>query len=193
MYVAIEGIDTAGKSTQIALLKESYPDAIFTLEPGGSALGVELRHILLQANRPLSPKAEFLLFLADRAQHIQEVVLPNLDKMVVSDRSLISGVAYAQKVGLEDAVALNRFATSDILPHFAIILKIPKETLIQRLNAKKRDHIEERGVEHLLEIQERLIFACEALGVPFVCIDASLRPDEIFEEIKQNITSKIFG
>jgi len=95
MYIAIEGIDTAGKSTQIAALKEHFTDAIITKEPGATEIGKEIREMVLSA-KAKSKKAEFLLFLADRAEHIKEVIEPNLDtKMIISDRSAISGVAYA--------------------------------------------------------------------------------------------------
>ncbi|MEO1937666.1 MAG: dTMP kinase, partial [Sulfurimonas sp.] len=94
MYIAIEGIDTAGKSTQIAALQKHFPNAIITKEPGGTAIGAEIRSLVLSA-KAQSKKAEFLLFLADRAEHIQEVIKPNLDKMIISDRSVVSGVAYA--------------------------------------------------------------------------------------------------
>ena len=94
MYIAIEGIDTAGKTTQIERLKKHFPDAIITKEPGGTSIGKEIREMVLSA-KAQSKKAEFLLFLADRAEHIKEVVEPNLDKMIISDRSAVSGVAYA--------------------------------------------------------------------------------------------------
>ena len=89
LYLALEGIDTCGKSTQIELLKRRFPRAIFTKEPGGSVLGKELRDILLHGNIT-SKKAEFLLFLSDRAEHIERVIAPRLGNLIISDRSLIS-------------------------------------------------------------------------------------------------------
>ena len=85
MYIAIEGIDTSGKSTQISKLAKHFPDAIITKEPGATDIGKEIREMVLSA-RAKSKKAEFLLFLADRAEHIQEVIEPNLDKMIISNR-----------------------------------------------------------------------------------------------------------
>jgi len=99
MYIAIEGIDTSGKSTQIQELEKYFQEAIITKEPGATEIGKEIREIVLNA-KAKSKKAEFLLFLADRAEHVEEVVEPNLGKMIISDRSAVSGVAYAlvQKV-----------------------------------------------------------------------------------------------
>ena len=76
MYVVIEGIDTAGKSTQLEILKNKFPNAIFTKEPGGTALGIKLREMILNGE-PSSKTAEMFLFLADRAEHTQEIILKN--------------------------------------------------------------------------------------------------------------------
>ena len=94
MYILFEGIDGAGKSTQIARLAAAYPQAIVTKEPGGTKLGENLREILLKEN-DLDKRAEILLFLADRAEHFGKIIKPNLDKMILSDRSFVSGMAYA--------------------------------------------------------------------------------------------------
>ena len=77
MYIAIEGIDTAGKSTQIKALSSHFSQAVITKEPGATEIGKEIREMVLSA-RAKSKKAEFLLFLADRAEHIKEVIEPNI-------------------------------------------------------------------------------------------------------------------
>ncbi len=82
MYITIEGIDTAGKSTQIALLQEAFTDAVITKEPGGTDAGNNIRDIVLHQGLQ-SSKAEFLLFLADRAEHITQVIQPNTVKMII--------------------------------------------------------------------------------------------------------------
>lgn len=189
MYITIEGIDTAGKSTQIKKLQENFPDAIITKEPGATAIGKEIREMVLSA-KAQSKKAEFLLFLADRAEHIKEVIEPNLDKMVISDRSVVSGVAYALIQGeiSETAILhLNRFATNGIYPQKVFLLKLTKEELEFRLSQKKLDGIELRGSEYLLGIQEALIKATELLGLELVTIDATKSIEEITKEIVENI------
>ena len=101
MYVVIEGIDTSGKSTQIQELKLALQEAIFTFEPGATPLGKKLRKILLEDSIELDSRAEMLLFLADRAQHAHEILKANPDKLIISDRSLISGMAYAKEYEYE--------------------------------------------------------------------------------------------
>lgn len=184
MYVAIEGIDTAGKSTQISLLKTAYPQALFTLEPGGSELGKRLREILLESDMRLSERAEFLLFLSDRAEHCSKILLPNRDKLIISDRSLISGIAYAKGLAWEEVISLNLFSTQGLKPDIVVLLELSQEELTKRLSAKKQDSIELRGIEYLLEIQNRMVEACEVLGVKLQRIDASKSVEDIHTQIK---------
>jgi len=190
MYIAIEGIDTAGKSTQIALLAQNFPDAIITKEPGATEIGKEIRKMVLSA-RAKSKKAEFLLFLADRAEHITEVIEPNINtKMIISDRSAVSGVAYALiqgEISKADLVALNNFATSNTYPQKVFLLRLSKEELEYRLSQKELDGIELRGSEYLLNIQNAIIEACKLLGLELVEIDATQSREDITQEILKNI------
>ncbi len=192
MYIAIEGIDTAGKSTQIESVSKYYPDAIVTKEPGGTDIGKEIREMVLSA-RAQSKKAEFLLFLADRAEHIKEVIEPNLDKTIISDRSAVSGVAYALVQGeiSETAIVhLNRFATGGIYPDKIFLLKLTKEELEFRLSQKELDGIELRGVEYLLKIQDALIEAAKLLELELVVVDATKSIEDITKEILDNMKDK---
>lgn len=185
MYIAIEGIDTAGKSTQIALLAKEFPDAIITKEPGATDVGREIRDIVLSA-RAKSKKAEFLLFLADRAEHVHEVIKPNLDKMIISDRSAVSGVAYALIQGdidKKDLVSMNHFATSSHMPKKVFLLKLTKEELEFRLSQKKLDSIELRGSKYLLNIQDAMIESCKLLNIELIQIDATDSIENISEKI----------
>ena len=190
MYIAIEGIDTAGKSTQIEALSKHYPNAIITKEPGATQIGKEIREIVLSA-RAQSKKAEFLLFLADRAEHMQSVIKPNIDaKMIISDRSAVSGVAYALIQGSisdEDLVSLNNFATDGIYPQKVFLLRLSKEELEQRLSQKELDGIELRGSEYLLAIQDAIIKATELLGLTLVEIDATQTREAITQEILSHL------
>ncbi len=189
MYIAIEGIDTAGKSTQIERLREHFKDAVITKEPGGTEIGKEIREMVLSA-RAKSKKAEFLLFLADRAEHIKEIVEPNQGKLIISDRSAVSGVAYAlvqKEIDKKDLVSLNNFATSGIYPSKIFLLRLTKEELEFRLSQKELDGIELRGVEYLLNIQEAIIEAAKLLKLELVIIDATKKIDDITNEILNNI------
>lgn len=190
MYIAIEGIDTAGKSTQIQAVSKHFPNAIVTKEPGATEIGKDIREIVLSA-RAQSKKAEFLLFLADRAEHVKEVIEPNLGKMIISDRSAVSGVAYALvqgEINKKDLINLNNFATNNNYPQKVFLLKLTKEELEFRLSQKELDGIELRGVEYLLNIQDAIEEATELLGLELITIDATKSIKEITEIILASIS-----
>ncbi len=185
MYLVVEGIDTAGKSTQIERLGAHFSDAVVTKEPGGTALGLRIRDMVLHSEIE-SSTTEMLLFLADRSEHIASVVKPNREKMIISDRSVISGMAYAMvknEFPLERLIDLNRFATQNILPDMVIILQLTPEELAFRLSQKEHDVIESRGTQYLLDIQNALIEAAKALDIPCHIIDAGLPVEEITAKI----------
>ena len=185
MYVAIEGIDTAGKSTQIDALRSLFPEAVITKEPGGTPAGVDIRNMVLHGNLK-SKMAELLLFLADRAEHTEESIFPNMNRLIISDRSAVSGMAYASVQNLCDEstlVMLNRLATNGTLPDTVFILKLTPEELSYRLSQKEHDVIESRGTEYLLGIQDALIASAYALGIQTVVIDATQSIDTITNEI----------
>lgn len=189
MYIAIEGIDTAGKSTQIALLKEAFSDAVFTKEPGATPIGHQVRDIVL-SGKVKSSKAEFLLFLADRAEHLEEVIKPNREKMLISDRSVVSGIAYAmvkEDISLDEILKLNHFATDGIYPEKVFLLELTPQELENRLSQKELDGIESRGTEYLLKIQEALKTAAKTLATELIIIDAKRSIESISQGIINNI------
>ncbi|MDP3587656.1 MAG: dTMP kinase [Sulfuricurvum sp.] len=185
MYIAIEGIDTAGKSTQIECLKSLFPEAVYTKEPGGTPVGVEIRSMVLHGELK-SKMAELLLFLADRAEHTESIIFPNINSLIISDRSAVSGVAYALVQDICDIktlVSLNTLATGGKFPEKVFILKLSPQELANRLSQKEHDVIESRGIDYLLNIQEALIKASQELGIQTFVIDASQSIDTITNEI----------
>ncbi len=186
MYVVIEGIDTAGKSTQLDILNKNHPDAIFTKEPGGTEIGTRLRSMVLNGEAK-SKVAEMFLFLADRAEHMEEVVKPNLDKMVISDRSMISGIAYASSMPIEIVTSLNLIATQNSLPTHVVLLELSEKELRYRLSQKENDSIEARGIDYLLDIQDRLKQTVKLLNLNHLFVDASLSIEEISKQIEEFI------
>lgn len=185
MYILFEGIDTCGKSTQIDLIAQKHPEVIVTHEPGGTPFGKKAREILL-SDSLASKRAELLLFLADRAEHYQEVIFPNKDKVIFSDRGFLSGIGYALANGdfdFDELVSLNRFALEGHFPDKVILFLTNMETLEERTSAKSLDGIEMRGLKYLLEVQEHMKQSVLKLGIPHLFIDAT---DEI-ENIHQTI------
>jgi len=190
MYVLLEGIDTAGKSTQLEILKQKYPEAIFTKEPGGTKLGLKLREMVLSGEAK-SKVAEMFLFLADRAEHSFQVVKKlKDDNILISDRGFLSGIAYAKTAPLEIAISLNIMALNGAMPDKIIILELSKEELEFRLSQKEQDSIEKRGSTYLLNIQQRMIDAINminAMGektIDLLIIDATKSVDIISKEIE---------
>jgi len=187
MYLILEGIDTAGKSTQLDILKQKYPMAIFTKEPGGTNLGVKIREMVLNGEAT-SKVSEMLLFLADRAQHSFEIIRQNPDDMIISDRGVISGIGYAKDVPMELAISLNLVALNGAVPSHIVLLELTKEELEKRLSSKQNDAIEKRGVDYLLEVQERMKQAIKELQLNAIIIDANKSVTEISNEIQNFIT-----
>ncbi len=190
MYVIIEGIDTSGKSTQIELLKEIYQDAIFTKEPGGTSFGKHIRNMILN-DSVSSSKAELFLFLADRAEHFEEIIKPNKNKLIISDRGLISGIAYAktnhEELEIGKLIELNLIALENTLPEIIFFLKVDEKLIQKRMSLKSHDKIEKRGLKYLLKVQENMQKILELMNIKYIQIDASKSKKEILKIITENI------
>ena len=187
MYLIFEGVDTSGKSTQVELLHKAYPDAIVTKEPGGTKLGVKLREMILHEGVQ-NHKSELFLFLADRAEHYHEVIKPNQEKLIISDRGFISGIAYAlanhPDYDLDFLLKLNRFALDDTLPDLVILLQTNEMLIKQRMGEKSEDMIEKRGIDYLLRVQENMVDILKKLNIKYEIYDAAEPIESIHTKIK---------
>ena len=187
MYILFEGIDTCGKSTQIELLAQKYPSLVTTHEPGGTAFGKQAREILL-SDSLASKRAELLLFLADRAEHYEEVIAPNKDKTIISDRGFLSGIGYALANGdfdFDELVSLNKFALNGHFPDKIILFVTNMETLTLRTSEKELDGIELRGLEYLITVQSKMQESLQKLDIDYLEVDAT----DSIENIHQKILS----
>ncbi len=185
MYILFEGIDTCGKSTQIALLAEKYPQLITTHEPGGTKFGKQAREILL-SDSLTSKRAELLLFLADRAEHYEEVIENNKDKTIISDRGFLSGIGYALANGdfdFDQLVSLNKFALKDHFPDKVVLFLTTMETLKERTAAKTLDGIELRGLVYLITVQNHMKESLEKLDIDYLEVDATDSIENIHQKI----------
>ncbi|WP_457592716.1 dTMP kinase [Hydrogenimonas sp.] len=185
MYIAFEGVDTVGKSTQIERLRERFSDVLVTKEPGGTALGEKIRAILLEEGEALA-RSEILLFLADRAEHTERIVRPNLHRLILSDRSFISGIAYAHvhdNIEIDTLLQLNRFATGNIFPEHIVLLRLEEETLRKRMGEKSSDAIEMRGIDYMLRVQKSMEELIDLLQIDHIIVDASEPIDTITETL----------
>jgi dTMP kinase len=147
VLIAFEGGEGTGKSTQARLLAKRIGEgAVATREPGGTAVGVAIRSLLLEAEpgpAGLDPRAEALLMAADRAQHVAEVIAPALaaGRVVVTDRYIGSSLAYqghGRGLGLDAVAALSRFATGGIEADLVVWLRVPAAIRDARLATRAR-------------------------------------------------------
>ena len=190
MLVIFEGIDCVGKTTQINLLKEIYKDAITTKEPGGTEFGKKVRNLLLNGDE-ISKKAELFLFLADRNEHYEKVIKPNLNNLILSDRSFISGISYAltndKNLNIDELINLNKFALNGHFGDKFIFIKADENTLKNRLFNKKLDNIEKRGIKYLLRVQENMEMILNYLKFEVLKLNASDEISNIHAKIKEFI------
>lgn len=192
MLINFEGVDGAGKSTQINLLKEIYKDAIITKEPGGTELGLMIRNYLMNSASKISQRAEIFLFLADRAEHYEKVLKPNYGNLILSDRSFVSGLAYAManddNLDIKTLIELNKFALCSDFGDKFVFLKANEDLIRQRLFSRgQNDDIESRGIEYLMRVQGFMSIILADLKFEVLEIDASLSPEIIHNKIRKFI------
>lgn len=165
-FIAFEGTEGAGKSTQIRrlaaeLTKRGY-EVVVTREPGGTTIGEEIRQVLLSgAHDAMLPEVEALLNTAARAQHVAEVIQPSLHagKLVLSDRFMGSTLAYqgyGRGLGQDDLLTLQRFAIGDLTPDLTLLLDVPVDVgqARRRASQKALDRLDAAGVDFHLRVRD---------------------------------------
>ena len=194
LYVALEGWEASGKSTQADLLASAL-DAVRVREPGGTELGVGIRSLLLDGGE-VTPRAEALLFAADRAHLVDTVVGPALGRgrNVVSDRSFLSSLAYqghGRGFDVDELRRLNLWALGGTVPDLVVYLYIPLELATARMGGE-RDRLEsETGAFHRAVVEGYLRLAREEPG-RWVKIDAEGTVAEVQNRIRSALSER-FG
>ncbi len=195
LFISFEGIEGSGKSTQAEKLykwlnSEGY-DCIFTKEPGGTEISKKIRNILLdKENTELAELAELFLYLADRAQHIKEVIEPALfdGKIVITDRFFDSTIAYQGKgreISEEQIRTMNEIATDGISPNLTILIDIFPKKGLKRIKCKDRMELESEDFYKRVR-QEYLKIADENPNRVKV-FNGVLSPEEIEKDIRKVI------
>ncbi|MDI6717341.1 MAG: dTMP kinase [Actinomycetota bacterium] len=157
LFITFEGIEGSGKSTQAIQLAEHLKErgysVVVTREPGGTPIGVAIRQILLDpAINDMDYHTEVLLYAADRAQHVAEVIRPSLEKgkIVISDRYIDSSIAYqhfGRGLPLDLIIEINERAVQGLKPNVTFLLEIPVELGIERATKVSADRIERESIE----------------------------------------------
>jgi dTMP kinase len=192
LFVAFEGVEGAGKGTQIRLAKEWLEqqgvDVLVTREPGGTAVGEELRRVLLDHETGhLEPKTEALLFAASRAQHVTTVIRPALaeGKVVICDRYIDSSLAYqggARGLGEQDVLTLNVWATQGLFPDLVVLLHLEPEAGLLR-SLEEPDRIEMEGADFHAKVADAYLRIAEEHPERFVVVDADDAPEKVHEQV----------
>ncbi len=196
-FIVLDGVEGAGKSTQLARLAEALraagEDVLVTVEPGGTPVGEAIRALLLSPDYPeMTPLAEVFLFCASRAQHVEQIIRPALadGRLVLCDRFSAATFAYqghAGAVGEKLVVALDEAATGGLTPEMTIILDLPPEEGLRRKFGNGSGDAADRIERNELEFHHRVRAGFHEYARRYpdrtAIIDASRREDEVFAAI----------
>ncbi len=196
VFITFEGGEGAGKSTLIDRLYEALRAqgraVLKTRAPGGTRAGEAIRALLLnKEGTPLIPRAELLLFLADRAQHVEEIITPALqkDQIVLCDRYNDSTIAYqgiARGLGKEEVRKLCTFATGGLDPHLTFYLDLDPATGLKRLKQGK-DRIEAEKLSFHEKIRAAFHQIAKEEKKRLRILDAAQSPDQVFHQAMEGI------
>jgi dTMP kinase len=203
LFITLEGGEGCGKSTQSKLLfkrlrKLAIP-AILTHEPGVTALGKKITNLLKWSkNINISPKAELLLFNASRAQLLDELIIPSLDKgmVVICDRFTDSTLAYqgyGRNIDLSSVREVNRAATGDLTPKLTILLDIPVAQGLARKEQEKADRFQSEKIAFHQRVRTGYLQLAKAEPARWLTIDATKTKEEIAAIIWQKISKLLPG
>ncbi|MGA0867232.1 MAG: dTMP kinase, partial [Candidatus Nanopelagicaceae bacterium] len=194
-FIAFEGGEGSGKSTQAMLLKEWLENegmqVVLSREPGGTELGQELRKILLaKETGHISPRAEALLYAADRAHHVYSKIRPALDlgKVVITDRYMDSSIAYqgaGRILSSEEVGRISRWATESLTPDLTIILDQSPEIGLARI--AEGDRLESESLDFHERVRDEYAILAGADPERYLVIDATSSIDEISSQIRDRL------
>jgi len=196
LLIAFEGGEGAGKTTQARLLaiwlREQGYDVVATQEPGATKMGMRLRALLLDtAHTGLSPRAEALMYAADRAEHVESVIVPALERgtVVVTDRYVDSSIAYqgrGRNQPVNEVAALNRWATGDLEPDLTILLDLPPQDGLGRRSVSA-DRLEAEPADFHERVREGFLAQAQVNPGRYLVLDATQAPAELSAQIQDRL------
>ncbi|AZS37672.1 Thymidylate kinase [Microbacterium lemovicicum] len=202
LFITLEGGDGAGKTTQAALLEAWLTDAgrtvVRTREPGGTDVGVLVRDIVLHHRGEIAPRAEALLYAADRAHHVETVVRPALERgdVVIQDRYLDSSVAYqgaGRVLGSAEVRDLSLWATGGLLPDVTVLLDVDQSVARGRLDAddKPFDRLESEQSAFHERVRSEFLALAAAEPDRFLVLDAARPIDDLAAAVRDRVSGAL--
>ncbi len=196
-FIAFEGGDGAGKSTQVKLLATALQgsrDVVVTREPGGSDVAEHIREVLLNPNHRIDGITEALLFAAARADHVSKVIKPALDRnnVVISDRFVDSSIAYqgvARGLGITEVRDLNLLATNNLLPDLTIVLDVSTDAGLAR--AQEPNRMENEGADFHEIVKDAFIELAKQEPARYLVVSAHQSREVIAETILQEVQKRL--
>lgn len=206
-FITFEGIDGSGKSTQMRLLAERLRagghDIFEAVEPGGTAIGRQIRRILLDAaNQDLRPAAELLLYFASRAQNVDECIQPAIvqGKIVLCDRFTDSTVAYqghARGLGEETVLALDRIACRGLTPDLTLLIDVDVECGLARARTRNagggtaETRMDDQSIEFHRKVREAYLKLAKRHADRFRVIDGRGAPETVAERVWESVAAHV--
>jgi len=202
LFITFEGGDGSGKSTQAGLLAQWLTDAgrtvVRTREPGGTEVGVQIRELVLHHRGHIDPRAEALLYAADRAQHIATLVRPAIERgdVVIQDRYFDSSIAYQGAGRVLDATeirGLSLWATDELIPDVTILLDLDETAARARLDAADKvfDRLENEKAEFHARVRQGFLKLAAAEPERFLVLDASRPIEELAAAIRARVEAEL--
>jgi len=199
LFITFEGGDGVGKTTQMRLLGEFLESTGFgvtvTREPGGTSLGGQIRELVLHSREHIAPRAEALLYAADRAHNVATVVRPALERgdIVLQDRYFDSSVAYqgsGRVLGAEEIKQISMWAADGLVPDLTILLDLDQAAASERLQAQDKpfDRFESEKAEFHEKVRNAFLQIAAAEEERFLVVDASRPIDEISAVVTQRVS-----
>ncbi|MCS7250438.1 MAG: dTMP kinase [candidate division WOR-3 bacterium] len=197
VLISFEGIEGCGKTTQAKLLyqylKERKIPCQLVYEPGSTKIGEKIRKILLdKKNTKMAAKTELFLYLAARAQLLEEIILPSLQegKVIICDRFSDSTLAYqggGRNLGLEKVSQINKYATNKLKPHLTILIDIPVALSEERLKKEEKDRLEKEGKEFYEKVRNTFLFLAKRAPKRIKIFNGDKNIEDLHFEIREEV------